>query len=484
MDFRDYLAVLRRRWPVILAITLLCVGAASAYLAVVPKTYVAASVIFVSAQGAVTVGDLQQGNDFSQQAVKTYAELAKSPLVLGPVIDRLGLDETAGDLAEKLDISVRLETTVFQITSTESDPNRAAQIANAVAESAITVIGQLEATDSVGTVPLVRLDQIQTATVPTGASSPQTRTVLALGLLVGLALGFAITFVAAALDTRVQGAADVTSLTGRPILSYIPINRRGKKHPLIARENPEGRSGEAFRSLRTNLRYLESTDARSVLVTSPKNGEGKSTVAANLAWSLAESSFSVVLVDTDLRNPSVGSLLSVDCPVGLTDVILGEADLPAALVRSAHPELSVLLAGTMRANPSELLGSAELAQIIETLESQFDYVIIDSPPVLSFTDAAVVSVVASGTIVTIASGRTRRDQLRAALLTLANVGVTPLGIVLNRVNSVGQRQRPAAGESSPRRSIATPGREGREGRRGRSRSSAQPSAPQTPGGSS
>jgi capsular exopolysaccharide synthesis family protein len=471
MDFRDYLAVLRRRWPLVVAMTVLGVLAAAAYLAAVPKSYVAASVVFVTAQGADTVGDLQQGNDFSQQAVKTYAEVAKSPVVLGPVIDRLGLDDTAEELALKLDISVRLDTTVFQITSTESDPERAAQVANAVAESAIDTITTLEASDSVDGVPLVRLDQIQTATVPLEPASPKTRTVLPLGLFVGLALGFAITLIAAVLDTRIQGPSEVASITDRPLLATIPVHRRAKKNPLIVRSNPEGRSGEAFRTLRTNLRYLESTDARSVLVTSPRDGEGKSTIAANLAWSLAQSNFSVILVDTDLRSPRVGAIVQVDGTVGLTDVILGYAGLDDAIQRTDHPDLSVLLAGSEQPNPSELLGSAELATIIESLESRFDYVIIDSPPVLSYTDAAVVSVVASGTVVAVSSGRTRRGQLRAALLTLANVGVTPLGTVLNRVQPSGLDLRPGQSGSTLKRTAPAVAREAGPGRRSRDRSS-------------
>ncbi len=472
MDFRDYLAVLRRRWPLVVAITVLGVIAAAAYLAVVPKSYVAASVVFVTAQGAETVGDLQQGNDFSQQAVKTYAELAKSPVVLGPVIDRLGLTDTAEQLALKLDISVRLDTTVFQITSTEPDPERAAQVANAVATSAIDTISTLEASDSVGGVPLVRLDQVQTATVPLEPANPKTRTVLALGLFVGLALGFAITLIAAVLDTRIQGASEIASITDRPLLATIPNHRRAKKNPLIVRSNPEGRSGEAFRTLRTNLRYLESTDARSVLVTSPRVGEGKSTIAANLAWSLAQSNFSVILVDTDLRGPGVAAIVHVEGAVGLTDVILGYARLGDAIQPTDHPDLSVLVAGSDQPNPSELLGSAELATIIETLESRFDYVIIDSPPVLAYTDAAVVSVVASGTIVAITAGKTKRDQLRAALLTLANVGVTPLGTVLNRVHPSGLDVRPSQSATLLKKGAPPVVRESGPTRRSRDRSSA------------
>jgi polysaccharide biosynthesis transport protein len=237
------------------------------------------------------------------------------------------------------------------------------------------------------------------------------------------------------------------------------------------RSNPEGRSGESFRTLRTNLRYLESTDARSVLVTSPQGGEGKSTVAANLAWSLAQSNFSVILVDTDLRSPRVGGIVHVDGTVGLTDVILGYARLGDAIQRTDHPDLAVLLAGSEQPNPSELLGSAELATIIETLEERFDYVIIDSPSVLSYTDAAVVSVVASGTIVAVTAGKTKRGQLRAALLTLANVGVTPLGTVLNRVPPSGLDVRPSQSAASLKKGAPPVVREPGPTRRSRDRSS-------------
>lgn len=437
MDFRDYLQILKRGWVSIVLFALVGVAVAASYLAVAPRTYEATSVVFVSTQSSDTLTELQQGNTYAQQAVKTYVQLAVSPVVLQPVIRQLDLVTTPSELAADLSVGVRPETTLFEITARNANAEVAAQLANAVAVSAINEIGSLESTNAADGEPLVKLEQIQDAVVPTTAISPDAKIDIALGLIVGLAVGLAATILVQALDTRIRTPRDLWSLTERPLLSRVPQRRSAKKHAIVIRDDPSSAYGESFRTLRTNLRFLETSTARSFVVTSAVAGEGKSSVAANLAWALAEAKYSVVLVDTDLRNPAVGRLFSVSGPSGLSEFIVGRAGLNDVLLPSGHELLAVMLAGAVPPNPSELLGSDEMGEVMKLLERRFDYVILDAPPLLSFTDAAVVSAFAAGTVITVAAGRTKREELSSALLALANVGVTPTGIVLNRVQSAG-----------------------------------------------
>jgi capsular exopolysaccharide synthesis family protein len=431
VDFRDYVRALRRGWLAILILTIVGVGSAFAYLAVAPRTFVAESVVLVTTQGAANVAELQQGSQFGQQTVATYARVVDSQAVLDPVISRLNLPLSSQQLADRVTVTVVTGTTLLSITTQDSNASSAAQISNAVAASSIDVITALNAS-AVGVAPLVKVEQIQNATAPSSPVSPNRQVTVALGLFVGLVLGVIAALLAFVLDRNVRTPGDLRLLTDRPVLATVPLRKSGQAKPLAMRDDPSSRVAEAFRTLRTNLRYLETSSGRSFVVTSPTNDEDKSNVAANLAWALAESHYSVVLVDTNLRHPQVDSVFKLAAGPGLSDVLTSRTGLLESLVPTGHGGLSVLLAGTAVSNPSELLGSAAMLETLRALEQRFDYVILDSSPVLSFTDSALVSASASGTVIAVAFDRTRREQLAAALVTLSNVGVEPLGIVVTR----------------------------------------------------
>jgi len=195
---------------------------------------------------------------------------------------------------------------------------------------------------------------------------------------------------------------------------------------------------EAFRSLRTNLQFLNVDNSpRSFVITSAAPNEGKTTVATNLAISLANNGASVALVDADLRKPSVAKFMGLDGSVGLSNVLVGMVELGEVLHRWGKSELFVLTAGRIPPNPSELLGSAQMQRLVDHLTESFDYVIIDSPPVLAVTDAAVMSRLVGGTIVVAGIGVARRNDIVAALDALDGIANRIVGIVLTRVPSKG-----------------------------------------------
>lgn len=460
MEFRDYLRMLRRGWPVILLVTALSLGTAAAYVQIVPKRYDATAVVLVSAQGASSISDMQVGAQFTKQAVRTYAELATSPLVLDPVIKDLGLSQSREAVKGQLFVTPTSDTTLLQITASGTEAAAAAELANAVAGSLTTAVRDLETNRTVvGSRNFVKLTEVQTAQVPTIAVSPNVERILAGGLIVGLLLGLALAILLATLDTRIRRSRDLWALTDTPLLAAIPRVQRAKTNTLVARDDPSGAMGEAFRTLRTNLRFLETSGPRSLVVASTAEEKNGVDVAANLGFALAEAGFTVALVDVNLRHPRVGTVMGVEHERGLSDVLTDQAGLEDSLVSTSHPKLSALLAGTLPPNPSELLGSPQMRKVLAALGQQFDYVVLDAPAVLSYTDAAVVSVIADRTVVTVASGKTRRNELTAALQALNNVGTVPVGVVLTRfpmaqmdpeafIRPPDRRVRPSAPESN------------------------------------
>jgi succinoglycan biosynthesis transport protein ExoP len=243
-------------------------------------------------------------------------------------------------------------------------------------------------------------------------------------------------------DTRVRGTADVEHVTGLPVLGEIAYDRDARRHPLLLGRSGQGPRTEAFRSLRSNLQFLPIKGrSRSIVVTSSIEGEGKSTSVGNLAIVLADAGRSVVLVDGDLRRPSVAEYFGIDGTVGVTDVLIGRTPLQAALQVWGERNLHILPAGALPPNPSELIQSDAMIELVLRLEEQFDVVLFDAPPLLPVSDAAVLARQTSGAILVAAARRARRPGLVAAMNTLARAETTVLGVVVTMLPSRGPEAR-------------------------------------------
>jgi succinoglycan biosynthesis transport protein ExoP len=233
------------------------------------------------------------------------------------------------------------------------------------------------------------------------------------------------------LDTRVQGRHDIESLTQAPILGGTTFDQDWASHPLIVRTDPRHPEAEAFRGLRTNLRFVNvDNGGRAFVVTSSVPGEGKSSTTANLALALAETGARVVLVDADLRLPRIAKNMGLEGGAGLTDVLIGRFPVQDVLQRWSDTSLYVLPAGQVPPNPSELLGSAAMADLIRTLNEGADYVLLDSPPLLPVTDAAILSNLSAGAILVAATGKVKKAEFSAAVRNLENANSRVVGVVM------------------------------------------------------
>lgn len=428
MELRDYVRMLRRGWPTVLLLTAVFLGLAAGYLALAPKRYEATAVLFVTVTNPESTTDRQLGLQFSGTAAKTYAELVDSAVVLAPVAESTGLD--LDDLMVMVSAARRPETALIDIVATGSQPAQVAAVVNAAASSAASVIPRLESRSG-GDNSNVRLQRVQRAVVPTVALSPNIKRTVALGGIIGLSVGLAATIARQALDTRLRRAEDLRRLTEAPVLAVLPRLKRSQRHGIVVRDDPTGVAGEAYRSLRTNLSYMEFEDRRSVMFTSVADGRHGAQVPVNLAWSIAQAGRRVLLVDLDLRQSSVGAALNLRPNLGLADALANEVDIMDTIRDTGHDKLQVVLSGTSQPSPSDLLSSPTMTTVLHRLEQEYEYVILHAPPMLAYTDAAVVSHVVGWTLVTVASGQTRAQELSTALEALANVRVRPLGLVLS-----------------------------------------------------
>ncbi len=440
MELHDYLRILRKNWILIVVCTLLGVAVASAVSITTTPKYQSTAELYVSVKSAAGTGtsDLVQGTSFARQAVTSYVSVVDSARVLQPVIKELGLDLTVQQLAGKVAASSPLNTVLIDITVTDNSPATAAKIANSVGKNLADVVVNVLEKPAEGGTTQVKIETVQPAVTPTRPASPNVPLNLVLGLLVGLAVGIAAAVLRTVLDTRIHSTHDIELVTDKPLLGGISFNPDARRRPLVVHADPRSPRAESFRTLRTNLQFLDIEGAsRTFVITSSVPGEGKSTTAANLAISLAETGAKVALVDGDLRLPRVEEYMGIEGAVGLTDVLIGRAELADVLQKWGRGMLFVLPSGRIPPNPSELLGSKNMANLLAVLAAEFDYVIIDAPPLLLVTDAAVVSKLAGGAILVVASGRTKRAEIAGAVRALEHSGSSLLGVVVTMLPTKG-----------------------------------------------
>lgn len=437
LELSDYLRVLRRNWILIVASTLLGLAIAAAAVVVIKPTYTAETKLFVAIQSSGSVADLQQGNTFSQSRVQSYVETVGTPAVLQPAIDSLGLEVSPAALSNSVRASADLKTVIISIKAQDTSPVQAAAIAQAVADSLIDTIGRLES-QAQGSPSPVKLSVVTPATAPTSPSEPNAKLNLAVGAISGLILGLGTAVLRNALDNKVRGEADLRRVTDAPILGGISFDTDATKKPLLTQTPAQSPRAESFLQIRTNLKFAHvSHGSKAILVTSSLPGEGKSTTATNLAIAMAQSGQSVVLVDADLRRPSVGDYLGLDRNAGLTTALIGQADINDLFQPWGADNLFVLTSGEIPPNPSELLGSEPMRQLILRLEEVFDAVIIDAPPLLPVTDAAVLSQQVGGVVLVVGSSKVRLPDVQKSLAALNMVDADLLGLVINLLPAKG-----------------------------------------------
>ncbi|GAA2021992.1 polysaccharide biosynthesis tyrosine autokinase [Terrabacter terrae] len=434
MELQDYLNVIRKRWMIIAAVALVTLGLAAAYTALTPRTYAATTEFFVRTSGDDTTSALQQGNTFTQARVKTYSQALETDRVLDPVIQQVGMSTTWQKLADQVTATVPLDTVLIDVTVTDRSAANAQRIAAAISDVFPKQIRELESTGTQASPITVKV--LKTAEADPDPVSPKPVRNLALGLVLGLLLGFGLALLRDVLDKSVKSQHDLEAVTDRTILGGIAFDADAAQHPLIVQVDPRSQRAEAFRSLRTNLQFIDvANPPKSIVVTSSLPGEGKSTTAANLALSLAETGLKVVVIEGDLRRPRLLDYLGFEGSVGLTDVLVGRVEVDDVLQPFGRTGLRLLGAGPIPPNPSELLGSANMEQLVQDLAERFDYVIIDAPPLLPVTDAAVLTTIVDGAIVIVGAGLAERDHVSRALESLDAVNGNVLGLILNRVKA-------------------------------------------------
>ncbi len=431
MELREYLRMLRRGWWAIGLVAVVFVSLAGAYSAVTPSSYSSVTVLFVSPNSPKSITDLQQGTSFTTNAVVTYAQIIDSVTVLGPVSRSLTPQVGVDQLAGMVRATVRPSTTLIDVSVSGPDRANVAAIANAVGAASVDVIPQLEAAP--GQPSLVRVQQIRLAEEPSQADAPNVKRILVLGLLIGLLAGVALTIIVQTVDSRLRLASEVREVSDLPVLAAVPPWPRPGSSRLVSRNHPTGAGAESFRQLRSNLRLWTDDDSGSLLVTSVTDGGDSALVAANLAWSLAQTGRRVVVIDLDVRRSAVGDVFDLRGGPGLVELLSSKAEL-SDVVREVGPSLDVLPAGRATAASNDLVSSYDMTHLLAEVSRDYDHVILHAAPP-SFSYVGQMAETAGATLLCVPMGRAREHELTRALIALDSVGVTPVGLALTRAST-------------------------------------------------
>ncbi|RGA00541.1 polysaccharide biosynthesis tyrosine autokinase [Microbispora triticiradicis] len=430
MELLYYARLMRRYWPLLLLSVLAGVGTAHVVTVNTPPKYLASITMLVSADardGGLSTA-LQAGA-LSQQRVQSYATLLTSRQVVG----RIARGEDVTDLQARITADAIPDTTLLRATVADSVPVRAAARANTLGATFAALIDRIER-PTPKSPPTIRVTVIDEAEVPREPVAPQPLTNMALGALIALFAAVSGLVLRDRLDTTVKTAETLQKVARSSILGVIGYERDAKRHPLILRDQGRSSRSEAFRSLRTNLQFIGvDRQPKSLVVTSCLPGEGKSSTSANLAITMAQAGWRVVLVDADLRRPSVPRYLGIEGGTGLTDVLIERARLHDVIQTWGQQGLSVLPSGRIPPNPSELLGSRGMRTVLAQLTEEYDMVIIDAPPLLPVTDAAALGAICDGALLVVRHGKTRREQVLRAAELLSSINARLVGTVLNFV---------------------------------------------------
>lgn len=437
MDVNDFLKVIRTRWVTVIVTATLAALAAMAYTLHQTPQYQASTRLFVSTVAGTSVSDLYSGNRLAQDRVLSYAQLIMGENLAQRTVDRLNLDVGAATVKAKVTAQARPNTVLIDVAVIDSSPVQARDIANALSDEFVVMVRELE-TPAQGAKPDARVVVEQRATIPGIPVSPKKKQNLAVGIFIGAMLGIGLALLRDVLDNTVKSQEVLEEITGTGAVGYIPFEKNLAAEPAISFDTDNSSAAEAFRKLRTNLQFLAvDNPPRVIVITSASPSEGKTTTAINIALALAEAEQRVVLVDGDLRRPRIAKYLDVLGSVGMSNVLSGAAPLTEVLQTTKFPRLTVLVAGPTPPNPSELLGSLAAKKLFGELRTQFDYVIIDSAPLLAVTDGTVLAAHADGTLIVARFGETKRDQLRHSVGMLSDVGAALLGGVLTMMPTRG-----------------------------------------------
>jgi capsular exopolysaccharide synthesis family protein len=341
--------------------------------------------------------------------------------------------EETQDRIDELQTNIGLLNSASQIASTEEEINKLVQKLTDLRGNYATLL----ANSQQGALNILTV--VEPANMPTRPVNTNKPFVIGMAGAVGLVLAIAAAYLLEYLDRSIKSTSDVERILNYPVIGYLSQLSENGNNATYVTSHPNSLGAESFRLLQSNIEFFQAYNAaKLILVTSPAQGNGKTTVAVNLALSLALSGQKTIIVDSDLRRPAVHTALKISKAPGLADVIRNEQELSAAKRSLKSQKIEVLAAGNIPENITEVLGSKRIAAVLANLRDDFDVVIVDAPP-LVISDAYNLAAKVDGVILVLEPGQTQEDQGRVIKDQLNRAGARVIGVVFNKMSTENAR---------------------------------------------
>jgi succinoglycan biosynthesis transport protein ExoP len=450
LELAEYGRAIARGWLIVIACVLAGVGAAAYSTSGVTPAYQSSVTFYVVSPPAAGQSSLQS-LELSRGRIAAYASLVKSDKFIEELIPSSPTGLSASEIADSISASADQDTLMLTVVVRLPDATQANATAQAIVGNLNSALGDMGGGQT-------ELNVVAGPTLETEPVSPRLTLNLGLGGLLGLAAGVAIVVSRRLMDKTLRTSEEVEEAAGLPLLARVPVGGGsvGRNVSRVSGRRPASLVEEAARRLRTNINHLPGMPASGVFViSSARAGEGKSTVALMLARAWAEAGERVLLVEAELRNPRLAGVLELGNGPGLADVLTGRAALGKAVQHTVNDGLHVVTAGTVPANPTELLAGEAMAATLREMRSTYSRVVIDAPAMQPFSDAALLSVQADWTVMVVRYARVSRELLQTSLRHLELVKGRVAGVVFNALPL-----RLSEGHKQPSRRPRTPEKPG------------------------
>ena len=360
-----------------------------------------------------------------QDLIKTFSEIGKSRLVAENAINNLELDIVVKKFMLNLSITPKIGTQIIEISYKSGTSEMASRGANALAQALVE--------ESQKFLPAGSVKVMDNALIPEEPITPNKTLYVSLGFMLGLILSLGLVLLMEYLNNTIKNENSVERYLKLPTIALIP--KQNKMVDLIVVKEPKAPITEAFKFMRTNLLFsMKNRGLKTLMVCSSIPNEGKTTVSTNIAVAIAQTGKRILLIDCDLRKPSVHRHFNISKnQLGLVNVILQERKAEEVSIR-IEDKFDVLTAGIANYSPSELLSTQKMKDLIKEMEEKYDYVILDTPPIISFTDALTLATEKIGVILVVNSEESKIEICKKSKQILLNINATIIGIVLNKVD--------------------------------------------------
>lgn len=420
---KDYFLLVKRRKYFVFLMTIIFTVAAGIFIYVktepVYKTYTS---LIVEERKNLDDSDSNQ-KYLDQKFMSTYSEIVKSKLVMNEVRESLDNDISLREMFNNIDVSVVSGTDIIKIEVTGRNPKLIADIANKTAE---TSIKQIKTMTDIKNIKIIDEAQIPKAQ----RNSIQKSNIIISGIL-GFLISITLILITEYFDNTVKSPQILEKHLEIPVIGFTLKSDEA----LIISEKPDSLGAENYRVIATNIKAIKkNNDMRTILVTSSNPNEGASLVTSNLGFALAKMGKKVLLIDGDLRKPSIHSYFDLDNNLGLSNILSEEIDYKTVIYDDeVESNLHILTSGIPSLNPAEMLASAEMSNFLKNIKKEYDFIIINSPSLGTFADANILSILVDETILVCSARETELEEVKRSKELLKKLNIDILGVVMNNV---------------------------------------------------